>query len=207
MLRHGLRVQSNAFPYETGWTDKRFANVLKYQYAHLKLKDVGFLQKMVAYKQIAYVVVLQTRCLKKNSRWVVVKSVPITNKGDKEGRDAFMYRLRYPADFRRWTETVDGLIKPGVVLYFEIIETFDASKINVGVLVAATLTLAVALVYGFAMDGDFGTGFTIAGWLITAVLFFAASVSISDFAGQESLTSNRVDDDDSDYSDFSDLSP
>ena len=202
MLRHGLRVQSNPFHYEQGWTDRRFADALKHQYAHLKLKDVGFLQKMMAYKQIAYVIVLQARYSKETHKWVITKSVPITNKGDKEGRDAFIYRLRYPDNGRRWTETVDGLITPGVVLYFEVIETFDASKINVWVLLASALTLGVALVYGFAMDGDFGTGFTIAGWLITAVLFFAASVSISDVAGQESLASKPADrDDDSDDSD------
>jgi hypothetical protein len=193
MKRHGRRFESELFPYEKGWTDKRLAQALKDQYSHLKLKDVEFFQKIVAYKQIAYVIVLQSRCLEEEENWVVAKSIPITTKGDKEGQDAFMYLLRHPTDDRRWTETVDSMIKPGVIIYFEVIETYDPSIINIGVLLAGMLSLGVALVYGFTMDRDFSTGFSIASWLITAFGFFAALVSISELAGQESLTSGQMD--------------
>jgi len=189
MTRRGRRFTSDPFKYEEGWTDSQFADELKYQYANLKLQDVGFLQKLVAYKQIAYVIVLQARYLRKYQKWVVAKSVPITTKGDKEGRDAFMYLLRYPPDDHRWTGTVDRLIKPGVILYLEVIETFDSAKVYVGILLAALLSLGVALAYGFTMDGDFSTGFGIASWMVTAFGFFAALVSISELAGLESFTS------------------
>lgn len=189
MTRRGRRFTSDPFEYEEGWTDRRFAEELKSQYANLKLQDVGFLQKLVAYKQIAYVIVLQARFLDRHRKWVVAKSVPITTKGDKEGRDAFMYLLRYPPDDHRWTGTVDRLIKPGVILYLEVIETFDSAKVYMGILLAALLSLGVALAYGFTMDGDFGTGFSIASWMVTAFGFFAALVSISEIAGLESFTS------------------
>jgi hypothetical protein len=189
MARRGRRFKSKPFPYGIGWTDKRFAKELKYQYAHLKRQDVGLFQRIVAYKQIAYVIVLQARYSKFSGKWVVAKSVPITTKGDKEGRNAFMYLLRHPRDECRWTGTIDKLCKPGAILYLEIIETFDSSVIYAGILLAALLSLGVALAYGFTMDGDFSTGFSIASWLITAFGFFAALVSISEIAGMESFTS------------------
>ena len=188
VARHGRRLRSKPFLYEKGWTDKQFADELKLQYAALKLRDVGLLQKLVAYKQIAYVHVLQKRYSKDSGKWVVAKSMPITNKSDKEGRDAFMNLFRYPhVDDCRWTATVDDLIVQGAMLHFEITESFDSSKINVGLFVAALISLGVALVYGFAMDGDFSTGFSIGSWLVTAAGFFAALVSISEYAGQESM--------------------
>jgi len=189
MTRRGRRFKSEPFEYEEGWNDRQLAEELQYQYANLKLQDVGFFQKIVAYKQIAYVIMLQARCLKEDPKWVVAKSMPITTKGDKEGRNAFMYLLRHPRDDYRWTGTIEKLIKPGVILYLEIIETFDSAKVYVGILIAALLSLGVALAYGFTMDGDFSTGFSIASWMITAFGFFAALVSISEIAGLESFTS------------------
>lgn len=94
--RRDRRLTSDPFLYEKGWTDRQFAEELKYQYASLKLRDVGLFQKLLAYRQIHYVNVLQYRFASKQRKWMVVKSMPITNKGDKEGRDAFMYLLRYP---------------------------------------------------------------------------------------------------------------
>lgn len=189
MTRHGHRYQSQPFIYEKGWDDKQFATELKRQYRSLKLTDVGILQKVVAYKTIAYVNVLQARCLARGRRWVVTKMTPITNKSDKEGRDTFMYLLRYPTEERRWTRTVDNLLKPGVVIYLEVLETFDASKIYAGIFGMTLVSLAVALVYGFFMDRDFATGFSIAAWMITAFGFFIALVSIAEFAGLERVTS------------------
>ncbi|KAM0717780.1 hypothetical protein Q7P37_006112 [Cladosporium fusiforme] len=189
MTRHGHRYQSQPFVYEEGWDDGQFATELKHQYSHLKLQDVGILQKIVAYKTIAYVNVLQARCTVLDRRWVVTKTAPITSKNDKEGRDTFMYLLRYPTDERRWTRTVDNLLKPGVILYLEVVETFDASKIYLGIFLMTLLSLGVALAYGFLMDRDFGTGFSIAGWMITAFGFFIALVSIAEVAGLERVTS------------------
>ena len=176
---------SEPFWYEKGWTDKRFAEELKSQYAGLRLSDVGLFQKLVAYRQIAYVNVLQQKYSRDQRKWVVVRSMPITDKSDKEGRDAFMNLFRYPLDDSRWTATVDGLIVQGAMLHFEITESFDSSKINQGIFVAALVSLAVALAYGFAMDKDFSTGFSIASWLITAVGFIGALFTISEYAGQE----------------------
>jgi hypothetical protein len=171
-----------------GWTDMQFAEELKYQYASLKLRDVGLLQKLVAYRQIHYVNVLQYRFTRRQHKWMIVKSMPITTKGDKEGRDAFMYLLRYPREDKSvWTGTIDNVMHPGVILKFEILETFDSSKINFAIIMSALLSLGVSLAYGFAMDKDFSTGFTIGSWLITAVGFIAALVSISEYAGQESM--------------------
>jgi hypothetical protein len=185
---HGRRVTSKPFYYEAGWMDKQFADELKSQYAALRLWDVGLLQKLVGYKQIAYVHVYQKRYSIHLKRWVVAEDVSITNKTDKESRDAFMSIFRYPShDNRRWTATVDNLFIPGVMLHFEITESFDSSKINVGLFVAALISLGVALVYGFAMDGDFSTGFSIGSWLLTAAGFFAALLSISEYAGQDSM--------------------
>jgi hypothetical protein len=164
---------------------RQFAEQLKSQYAGLKLSDVGLFQKIVAYKQIAYVHVLQRKYLRKQDKWIVVRSMPITDKSDKEGRDAFMNLFRYPLDDSRWTATVDGLIVQGAMLHFEITESFDSSKINQGIFVAALVSLAVALAYGFAMDKDFSTGFSIASWLITAFGFIGALFTISEYAGQE----------------------
>jgi hypothetical protein len=189
MTRRGRRFKSEPFEYEEGWNDRQLAEELKYQYANLKLQDVGLFQKLVAYKQIAYVIVLQARCLKEDPKWVVAKSMPITTKGDKEGRNAFMYLLRHPPDDYRWTGTIEKMIKPGVILYLEVIETFDSAKVYIGILFMAMLSLGVALAYGFTMDGDFSTGFSIASWMITAFGFFAALVSISEIAGLESFTS------------------
>ena len=84
VTRRGRRLTSDPFYYEKGWTDGDFAEKLKDQYANLKLRDVGFFQKLVAYKQISYVIVLQKRYAKRQRKRVIVKSVPITNKGDKE---------------------------------------------------------------------------------------------------------------------------
>lgn len=189
MTRHGHRYQSHPFVYEEGWDDKQFAAELKHQYSSLKLQDVGIIQKVVAYKTIAYVNVLQARCTARDRRWVVTKTAPITNKSDKEGRDTFMYLLRYPTEERRWTRTVDNLLKPGVIIYLEIVETFDSSKIYLGIFLMTLLSLGAALGYGFAMDHDFGTGFSIAAWMITAFGFFIALVSIAEVAGLERVTS------------------
>jgi hypothetical protein len=193
MHRRGRRYKSEPFYYERGWTDRQFAETLKYQYTSQRLWDVGIVQKLVAYRQIHYVNVLQLRFSREMRRWDVVKALPITKKSGKEARDAFMFLLRYPPyDTYRWTATVDDAIKPGVVLVFEIFETLDTSKINLGIYLSAFLSLGVALAYGFAMDGDFSTGFSIGSWFITAAGFIGALISISEYAGPEAPTTSQM---------------
>lgn len=63
---------------------------------------------------------------------------------------------------------------------------------NLAIFMAAVLSLGVSLAYGFAMDKDFSTGFSIGSWLITAVGFIAALVSISEYAGQESVLEGMI---------------
>jgi len=104
-----------------------------------------------------------------------------------------MLALRHPpSDTYTWTRTFDKLIEPGAILMFEVIETLDTSKINLGVILAALFSLVVALVYGFAMDNDFSTGFSIGSWFITAAGFIGALISISEYAGPETPTSSQM---------------
>jgi hypothetical protein len=193
MIRPGRRYMSKPFYYERGWTDKQFAETLKYQYASLRLWDVSLVQKLVAWRQIRYVNLLQVRFSREMRKWEVVKAIPITKNSGKEARDVFMYLLRYPpSDTYHWTATVDDAIKPGVVLFFEIFETLNTSKINPAIFISAFLSLGVALAYGFAMDGDFSTGFSIGSWFITAAGFIAALISISEYAGPEAPTTSQM---------------
>jgi hypothetical protein len=193
MNPRGRRYMSEPFYYERGWTDRQFAETLKYQYASLRLRDVGLAQKLVAYRQIRYVNVLQVRFSRRRRKWMVAKVLPITNSSDKEARDAFMILLRYPPSHTyHLTGTVDELIEPGVMLHFEIIETLDTSKINPAIFISAFLSLGVALAYGFAMDGDFSTGFSIGSWFITAAGFIGALISISEYGGPETPTTSQM---------------
>jgi uncharacterized membrane protein len=124
---------------------------------------------------------------------MVAMSTPITKDSGKEDREAFMFVLRYPpSDTYRWTATVDDAIKLGVVLVFEIFETLDTSKINLGIFLSAFLSLGVALAYGFATDGDFSTGFSIGSWFITAAGFIGTLISISQYAGPETPTTSQM---------------
>jgi hypothetical protein len=52
MHRRGRRYTSEHFYYERGWTDRQFAETLKHQYTSQRLRDVGLVQKLVAYRQI-----------------------------------------------------------------------------------------------------------------------------------------------------------
>jgi hypothetical protein len=193
MHRHGRRFKSKPFHYERGWTDRQFAKTLKSQYASLRVWDAGLVQKLVPYRQINFLNVLQLRCLRDQRKWMVVKVLPITPRSDKKARDAFMISLRHPSpNTYRWTRKIDKLIEPGAVLTFEVIETLDTSKISLGVILAALLSLVVALVYGFAMDSDFSTGFSIGSWFITAAGFIGALISISEYAGPEIPTSSQM---------------
>lgn len=74
----------------------------------------------------------------------------------------------------------------GAVVDLAVRETFDSTKIYVGLLLAVLLSLGTSLVYGFLMDRDFSTGFSIGSWILTAFGFFAAVVAAGEYLGLES---------------------
>lgn len=177
------------------WDDEQFAWELKQQYASLKTTKVGFLPKIIAYKTIAFVYSLQYRCVDDGlvGRWEIAKRKPIEPIDDTDSRNSFMYQLRYPPRGRdKWAATLDGLLLPGAVVDMEIMETFDSMKIYMGLLLAVLLSLVTALAYGFAMGNDFGTGFSIASWMLTAFGFFAAVIAAGEYFGLEKFTSFQV---------------
>jgi len=205
--RHGNRYRSRSFSYTTGpkvrgrhgdsappeWDDAQLGRELKRRYGSLKASEVGPMQKIFAYKTIAYINVLQSRCLKDRTEyghWEIVDQCPITSETDAKGRDTFMYRLRYPREGQKtWTQTIDNFIVKGAVIDLEVVETFDSTKIYWGVMLAVLLSLATALAYGFAMGNDFATGFSIASWMLAAFAFFAAVVAAGEYFGLEKPTS------------------
>jgi len=200
VTRRGDRFRSKPFGYQTdckNWTDARFARVLKAEYRNLKTWGMwSFAQKLFAYKTIAFVYFLQSRYVRDHSRrgggrWEITDTTPITDADDAKAKDSFMYQLRNPPSYDRyvWTDKLDALLEPGAVVDLEIVETFDTIKIYWALLFSILLSLGAALAYGFAMDNDFATGFTIASWMITAFGFFAAVVAAGEYFGMEKATS------------------
>ncbi|KAK5125343.1 hypothetical protein LTR85_000452 [Meristemomyces frigidus] len=208
--RHGNRHRSHPFHYITGpktskpkgeesplgpptWDDARLAQELKRRYASLKTREIGIMQKVFAYKKIAYIYVLQSKCLRDatpHGHWEIVDTSAITSEEDGQGRDNFMYKMRYPRGTDRvWTQTIDNFIVRGAVIELEVVETFDGGKIYWLVLLAVLLSLGAGLGYGFAMGNDFGTGFSIASWILTAFGFFAAVIAAGEYFGLEKPTS------------------
>lgn len=192
--RRGQRYRSRIFTYVQGkWDDEIFASEIKRHYRELKTRQIGPLQKLIAYKTIAFVYFLQLRCIDDGSgadnKWKVEMRKPITPFDDIESRNTFMYLLRHPPPGRKWTATLDEMIVPGAVVDLEIMEAFDSVMIYWGLFFAVLLSLASALAYGFAMDNDFGTGFSIASWILTAFGFFAAVIAAGEYFGLEKPTS------------------
>lgn len=74
----------------------------------------------------------------------------------------------------------------GAVIDIDVKETFDSSKIYMGLMLAILISLGAALGYGFAMDNDFSTGFSIASWVITALGFLAAVIAAGEYFGLDS---------------------
>lgn len=203
LIRHGHLLRTKPFLYLTDewhnkkdrWDDGRLAATLKFEYGSLKLGEIGPMQRLFAYKTIAYIYVVQSRYRlnddmesKHLGRWQVVDRVPITTRSDEMGRDAFMHKLRHPrryADETYWTGTINNLLQPGVVIDLEIVETFDSIKLYLGLLLAVILSLGVSLGYGFAMGNDFGTGFSIGSWVLTAFGFFAAVIAAGEYFGMD----------------------
>lgn len=125
----------------------------------------------------------------KTHKWMVADRVPITPLDDPDSRSIFMYQLRHPnAKNSHWANKLDSLILQGSVLDLEIKETFDSIKIYIGLLLAVLSSLAIALAYGFVMENDFSTGFSIASWIITAFGFLAAVIAASEYFGLEKPT-------------------
>ena len=114
VTRHGRRYRSRAFDYpKDRWNDAIFAKELKAHYASLKTRQIGLLQKVIAYKTIAFVYRLQYRCIddRYRGRWQITVRLPITQSDDKEARDTFMNLLRYPDTSRKvWCRAIDELV-------------------------------------------------------------------------------------------------
>ena len=194
--RRGQRYRGEKFDYTEGeWNDADFARNIKRRYHSLKTRQIGLTQKLIAYKTISFVNFLQSRCVDGaekgcRDRWEIVKTVGVLPCNSPESRSSFMYQLRHPNSKRReWVSRLDELIVPGCVIDLEVKETFDSIKVYWGLLFAVLLSLVVALVYGFLMDNDFATGFSIASWLITAFGFFAAVIAAGEYFGLEKPTS------------------
>jgi hypothetical protein len=197
VTRKGRRYQSQAFEFTGGHAmglegddDYYLAERIKRRYARLKSSQIGLMQKIIAYRTIAYVYILQYRCtlVDSRSRWQVTARLPITSKDDDEGRANFMYLLRNKdalEDRYTWADTLENCATAGAVIDLEVVETFDSIKIYWGLLFAILLSLGAALAYGFTMDNDFSTGFSIASWMITAFGFFAAVVAAGEYFGLE----------------------
>ena len=197
VTRKGRRYQSEAFDFAGGHAtglegddDYYLAERIKRRYAQLKSSQIGLVQKIIAYRTIAYVYILQYRCtlVDNRSRWQVTARLPITSKDDDEGRANFMYLLRNKdalEDRYTWADTLENCATVGAVIDLEVVETFDSIKIYWGLLFAILLSLGAALAYGFTMDNDFSTGFSIASWMITAFGFFAAVVAAGEYFGLE----------------------
>ncbi|EME78347.1 uncharacterized protein MYCFIDRAFT_178494 [Pseudocercospora fijiensis CIRAD86] len=213
LTRHGERYKSRGFIYEKGtWDDFAFATRLTQEYRRLKTDHIGLVQKLTAYKAISFVYFLQYHAFPdqayKHGRWQISEKKAITNRDDDRGRAFFMFQLRKKArsvsklfhvfreeknsEARRqkhsrvWVDNLDELIEPGAVVDLEIKETFDSAKVYAALLLVILISLGAALGYGFGMEKDFSTGFSIAGWLITAFGFFAAIVAAGEYFGLES---------------------
>lgn len=220
LTRHGERYTSRSFTYEqNGWDDIMFAHRLKQEYRTLKTKEIGFLQKLTSYKVISFVYFLQFRAYPderfESGRWEISARQPITPNDNDSARSSFMYQLQMKSRTqssmfstmtgtpkepdqkvtKNWVRRLDNLIEPGTVIDLEVKETFDSMKIYLGLLLGILLSLGVALAYGFTMDSDFSTGFSIASWLITAFGFFAAVVAAGEYLGLDSPRATLLDPD------------
>ncbi|KAF7193862.1 hypothetical protein HII31_04752 [Pseudocercospora fuligena] len=213
LTRHGERYKSRGFVYEKGtWDDFEFARRLTHEYRRLKTEHIGLVQKLTAYKAISFVYFLQYHAFPdseyKHGRWQISDKKAIMNQDDDRGRAFFAFQLRKKArsvsklfhvfrdngerrrqkHSRVWVDNLDELIEPGAVIDLEIKETFDSTKIYAALLLVILLSLGAALGYGFGMNNDFSTGFSIASWLITAFGFFAAIVAAGEYFGLDRPT-------------------
>lgn len=220
LTRHGERYSSDNFPYRSGtWTDIVFAHKLNEQYHSLKTAKVGILQKLTAYKKISFVYFIQFHAFPdvrypSTGAWLRTDRKPITFRDNPMTRNSFMNQLRRlctkrsilystltgaprdPPDERpqiRWVSRLDDLIEPGAVIDIDVKETFDSMTIYAGLFFAIILSFAAALGYGFAMQGDFSTGFSLASWMITALGFFAAVVAAGEYIGLDSPKATLMD--------------
>jgi hypothetical protein len=208
VTRHGERYKGRDIPYVVGsWNDVVFARRLKEEYRILKATKIGFQETIASYTKIHFVYFRQYHAFSSRdgdkSKWKVSALVPITRMDDEKAKVWFMYKLQKLSSTRYrlatekksrsrpkiWTNRLEELIEPGAVIDMEVLETFDVKRICMGLLIAIFVSLAVALAYGFGMDQDFSTGFSIASWLITAAGFFAAIVALF---GDDSSTSLRA---------------
>jgi hypothetical protein len=204
VTRSGERYKSRSIPYTKGtWDDIIFAHRLKEEYRILKATKIGFTETIASYAKILFVYFRQYRATSSRTpsgrfdgvKWDVKVFMPITIKDDDSAKTWFMYQLQKLARLRSrweeggigrkvvgprvWVSRLDTLVEPGAVIDVEVQETFDVTKICVGLLVAILVSLAIALAYGFATkEKDFSTGFSIASWIITAAGFFAAIVAL-----------------------------
>ncbi|KXS97083.1 hypothetical protein AC578_10804 [Pseudocercospora eumusae] len=213
LTRHGERYKSRGFVYEQStWDDFEFARRLTHEYRRLKTEHIGLVQKLTAYKAISFVYFLQYHAFPdpayKHGRWQISDKKAIMSQDDDRGRAFFTFQLRKKArsvsklfhvfsdngekrrqkHSRVWVDSLDELIEPGAVIDLEIKETFDTAKIYAALLLVILVSLGAALGYGFAMNNDFSTGFSIASWLITAFGFFAAIVAAGEYLGLDKPT-------------------
>ncbi|KAM3424448.1 hypothetical protein BST61_g6452 [Cercospora zeina] len=212
LTRHGERYSGEDFTYRKGtWTDIAFARKLNQKYRSLKTAKVGIVQKLTAYKKISFVYFVQFHAFPdsrypKTGAWLQTDRQPIAPKDNAMTRNSFMNQLRRmcrkksilyntltgtPNDrdewqSTRWVSRLDRLIEPGAVIDIDVKETFDSSKIYMGLMFAIIVSLGAAVGYGFAMDNDFSTGFSIASWLITALGFLAAVIAAGEYFGLDS---------------------
>ncbi|PPJ56533.1 hypothetical protein CBER1_03902 [Cercospora berteroae] len=212
LTRHGERYSGENFPYRSGtWTDVVFARKLNQQYRNLKTAKVGIVQKLTAYKKISFVYFVQFHAFPdvrygKTGAWLRTARQPITFRDNAMTRNSFMNQLQRmcrkksilysmftgkPSDRDerppiRWVSRLDSLIEKGAVIDIDVQETFDSSKIYMGLMLAIMISLGAALGYGFAMDNDFSTGFSIASWVITALGFLAAVIAAGEYFGLDS---------------------
>lgn len=212
LTRKGERYKGRPFLYETNsWDDVVFAHRLRREYRSLKTDQIGLMQKLTSYKTISFVYFLQYHAFEDNrfdfGRWEITNRVPIVPRQDEKARSFFMYQFKkrvrkeskilstlamdkiFPKKRPRdWIRRLETLIEPGAVIDIEVKETFDSMKIYFGLLLAVLLSLGVALAYGFVMDNDFSTGFSIGSWLLTAFGFFAAVVAAGEYLGLDGPT-------------------
>lgn len=212
LTRKGERYKGRSISYATGsWDDVAFADRLRKEYRSLKTDQIGMMQKLTSYKTISFVYFLQYHAFEdphfRFGRWEITDRVPIVPRQDEKARSFFMYQFKKrvrkeskifstlsdkspppPKRHKDWVQRLEMLIEPGAVIDIEVKETFDSMKIYFGLLLAVLLSLGVALAYGFVMDNDFSTGFSIASWLLTAFGFFAAVVAAGEYLGLDSPT-------------------
>ncbi|KXT09185.1 hypothetical protein AC579_7261 [Pseudocercospora musae] len=163
--RHGERFASRSLHYQQGrWTDNDLAHALMREYRDMKIDKVGVLQYFINHKRIAFVHILKFRALAhpnyQTGRWRIVARQPIEAIDTEKTRARFMYNIKAKAAkeshlFNARTGTTESTTE----------STMRATR------------LAVGLGYGFSVDNDFATGFSIASWLMTAFGFYATKTA------------------------------